>query len=92
VHTLPRIDAARDPDTGGYHDSLDGIPLQAGEKLHIRWPSGYFQEVPVGVDVTYIATSAGIPIKCTKVYLLSTTTYGATGKIYLVGFEAQRIT
>ena len=82
------------PIPSGQHDSLDSVPLKAGERLHIRWPSGQVQIVEVALERVYRGGTdehgQGISLECLKAYI-KLPVRGGAAKIYLLGFEAQRI-
>jgi hypothetical protein len=78
----------------GFHDSLDGVVLTAGEKLYIRWPSGATQPVEVLIDVAprgVLQDGSIVTIACSKAYIQVGTFGGDAARVYLNGFAAQRI-
>jgi len=78
----------------GYHDSLDGVTLKAGDRLYIRWPSGFTQPVEVLIDVAsrgILREAEIVAVPCCKAYIQIGTLGGAQAKVYLNGFTAQRL-
>lgn len=78
----------------GYHDSLDGTVLTAGERLYIRWPSGFTQPVEVLIDMASRGVEcegAIVAVPCSKAYIHVGALGGDQARVYLNGFTAQRL-
>jgi len=76
----------------GLHDSLGGVPLKDGDRIYVRWPSGFVQPAEVKVSVVIHGTlrdGSTVEIPCHKAYMEVQTT-GSPARVYLQGFEAQR--
>lgn len=78
--------------SGGYHDSLGGIPLKDGDRLNVRWPAGTTQLIVVATEIIYRGALLDGQIAsapCVKAYIKVPVFGAALAKVYLVGFEAQ---
>lgn len=78
----------------GYYDSLDGAALMPGDRLYIRWPSGFTQPVDVLIDLAsrgVLRDTEIVSVPCSKAYIQVGTLGGAQAKVYLNGFTAQRL-
>lgn len=65
----------------GRVDRLDGVDLQEGERLRVRWPAGMIEEHVIHVEEIGGSLKAFIEVNH----------LGAKAKVYLHGLQAERV-